>query len=58
MATPSNTLFASTRRTKAFGLMVAGGMLFAIGVGGSGALFAAYTGASAGNSVARVHSAA
>jgi len=56
--TTSNTLFASSRRTKAFGLLVAGGMLFAIGVGGSGAMVAAYTGAIAGNSVARVHGAA
>lgn len=56
MTTP-NTLFASVRRTKAYGLLVAGGMLFAIGVGGSGALVAAYTGATASNTVA-LHSAA
>jgi hypothetical protein len=52
MATPSNTLFASSRRCKAWGLLVAGGMLFAIGIGGSGALLGAYTGA---NSLSAVH---
>jgi hypothetical protein len=54
MATP-NSLFASSRRSKAFGLMVAGGILFVIGIGGSGALVGAYTGAPAN---ARVSSAA
>ncbi len=58
MATSSNSLFAATRRSKAIGLLVAGAMLFAVGVGGSGALVAAYTGAIAGNSVASVHGAA
>ncbi len=55
MAASSNSLFASTRHSKAIGLLVAGAMLFAVGVGGSGALLAAYTGA---NSVAAVHGAA
>jgi hypothetical protein len=45
MATQSHSLFASSRRSKAFGLLVAGGILFVIGIGGSGALVSAYTGA-------------
>jgi hypothetical protein len=45
MATPPNTLFASSRRSKALGLLVAGGILFVIGIGGSTALVGAYTGA-------------
>jgi hypothetical protein len=45
MATQSHSLFASSRRSKAFGLLVAGGILFVIGIGGSGALVSSYTGA-------------
>jgi hypothetical protein len=45
MATSSNTLFASSRRSQSLGLLVAGGILFVIGIGGSGALVGAYTGA-------------
>ena len=44
MATSSASLFASSRHSKAFGLVVAGGILFLVGVGGSGALLSAYTG--------------
>lgn len=44
MATSSNTLFTSSRRSQSLGLLVAGGILFVIGIGGSGALFGAYTG--------------
>ena len=58
MATSSNSLFAATRRSKAVGLLVAGGILFVVGVGGSGALVAAYTGSIAGNTVTAVHGAA
>ncbi|MGO8970320.1 MAG: hypothetical protein ACLQDQ_12200 [Myxococcaceae bacterium] len=58
MATTSNSLFAATRRSKAVGLLVAGAILFVVGVGGSGALVAAYTGAVSGNTVTAVHGAA
>jgi hypothetical protein len=45
MATSSNALFLSSRRSQSLGLLVAGGILFVIGIGGSGALVGAYTGA-------------
>jgi hypothetical protein len=45
MVTPFNSLFASSRRSKALGVLVAGGILFVIGIGGSGALMGAPTGA-------------
>jgi hypothetical protein len=45
MVTPSNSRITSSRRTKALTVLVAGGILFAIGFGGSGALLGASTGA-------------
>lgn len=51
MAT-SNALFASTRSNRSLGLLVAACILFAVGVGGSGALVGAYTGATALNTAA------
>lgn len=47
MVTPSNSLFTSRPRAKALGVLVAGGILFAIGFGGPGALWGASTGATA-----------
>jgi len=44
MATATNALFASTRRARSLGLLVAGGIFFVIGIGGSGALWGAYSG--------------
>jgi hypothetical protein len=44
MATSSSALFASTRRSNSLGLLVAGGILFVIGFGGTGALWSAYSG--------------
>ncbi len=52
MATTSNALFASTRHSRSVGLLVAACVLFAVGVGGSGALLGAYTGANAQGSFA------
>lgn len=49
MTTSSVALFASTRRAGSLGLLVAGGILFAVTFGGSSALFSAYTGAVADN---------
>lgn len=40
MATLGNSRFSSHRRSKTLGLLVAGGILFAIGFGGPGALWA------------------
>jgi hypothetical protein len=57
MSTSTNTLFSSSRRAKAFGLLIAGGVLFLIGIGGSGALVVAYTGAVANTPVVAVHGA-
>ncbi|MGO8968820.1 MAG: hypothetical protein ACLQDQ_04540 [Myxococcaceae bacterium] len=48
----SNALFASSRQSRSLGLIVAASILFAVGVGGSGALVSAYTGASAQSPVA------
>jgi hypothetical protein len=45
MATSSNALFTSSRRSQSLGLWVAGGILFVIGFGGSSAVLGAYTGA-------------
>lgn len=42
MATQT-TLFASSRRSMPFGLVLAGAILFVVSVGGSGALASAYT---------------
>jgi hypothetical protein len=53
----SSNLFASSRRGRPLGLLVAGSILFAVTVGGSGALFGAYTGPVAQAAVATVHSA-
>ena len=44
MATPSNSLVACSRRSKALGRLVAGGILFVIGIGGTGVLVDTYTG--------------
>jgi len=51
MAT-SNALFASSRSNRSLGLIVAACILFAVGLGGSGALVGAYTGATAHHSAA------
>jgi hypothetical protein len=58
METPSVLLFASSRRSTALRLLVAGGILFAIGLGGSSALFSAYTGAGAQSAVQQLGRAA
>jgi hypothetical protein len=50
MATATNTLFASSRRARSLGLAIVAGLLFIATVGGSSALYGAYTGP-----VARVH---
>ncbi len=55
MATTSTPLFASSRHAKAFGLLVAGGILFVIGLGGAGALVGAYTGTIAQTAVTQAH---
>ena len=57
MPTSSNTLFASTRRSRSLGLLVAASVLFAVTVGGSGALFEAYTSAVAQSPTALVQAA-
>jgi len=44
MATTTDTLFASSRRARSLGLALAAGILFLATVGGSGALYSAYTG--------------
>lgn len=44
MTTFSTALFASSRRERSGGLLVAAAILFAIALGGSGAMFSAYTG--------------
>ena len=41
----NNNLFASSRSARSVGLIVAAGVLFLATIGGSGALFGAYTGA-------------
>jgi hypothetical protein len=51
MAT-SNALFASSRSSRSLGLLAAACILFAVGVGGSGALVGAYIGATAQNTAA------
>jgi hypothetical protein len=43
MVSPSNSRFTSCRPSKALGVLVAGGILFAIGFGGPGALWGAST---------------
>ena len=53
MATQS--LFASSRHSKALGLLVAGGILFVVGLGGAGALLGAYTGVIAQTAVTQAH---
>jgi hypothetical protein len=53
----SNALFASTRSARSFGLLIAGGILFAVTVGGSSALYGAYTSAIAQMPLAAVHAA-
>ncbi len=45
MATPSNTVQASNGRGRALGVLLAGGILFVIGIGGSGVLSGASGGA-------------
>jgi hypothetical protein len=52
MASATNSLFASSRRSRALGLLIAAGVLFIATVGGSSALYGAYTG------VAQTHAAA
>lgn len=54
--TTSSNLFASSRRTRSLGLLVASSILFAVAVGGSGALQGAYTGAVADGRVATLQS--
>jgi hypothetical protein len=44
MASATNTLFASSRSARSLGLLVAAGILFIATVGGSSALYGAYTG--------------
>jgi hypothetical protein len=44
MATATNSLFASSRTSRSLGLFVAAGILFLATVGGSSALYSAYTG--------------
>jgi hypothetical protein len=44
MASATNSLFASSRTSRSLGLLVAAGILFIATVGGSGALYSAYTG--------------
>jgi hypothetical protein len=44
MATFSTALFASSRRERSGGLLVAAAVLFSVFLGGSGALFNAYSG--------------
>jgi hypothetical protein len=44
MATTTNTLFASSRSARSLGLALAAGVLFLATVGGSSALYSAYTG--------------
>jgi hypothetical protein len=57
MSTSTN-LFASSRRGRPLGLLLAGSILLAVTIGGSGALFGAYTGAVAQAPVATLHSVA
>jgi hypothetical protein len=45
MVTPSNSRVTSSRRTKALTVLLAGGILFAIGFGGPAALLGASAGA-------------
>jgi hypothetical protein len=45
MTSANNNLFVSSRHSRSLGLLVAGAVLFIVGVGGSSALFGAYTGA-------------
>ncbi|MGO9829404.1 MAG: hypothetical protein ACLPJH_04640 [Myxococcaceae bacterium] len=45
MATPSNTVPTPHVRSRALGVLVAGGILFVIGIGGSGVLHGADAGA-------------
>jgi hypothetical protein len=47
----TSTLFASSRRARSLGLFVAAGILFVATVGGSSALYNAYTGIIAQNAV-------
>ena len=54
MSTPSESLFASSRHSQAFGLLAAGCVLFAIALGGSGALLSAYTGANSQTPIAHL----
>jgi hypothetical protein len=44
MATSTNSLFASSRTARSLGLFVAAGILFVATIGGSSALYGAYTG--------------
>jgi len=44
MATATNTLFASSRSARSLGLAVAASILFLATIGGSSALYSAYTG--------------
>jgi hypothetical protein len=45
MASATNSLFASSRSARSLGLLVAAGILFIATVGGSSALYGAYTAA-------------
>jgi hypothetical protein len=44
MATSTNSLFASSRSARSLGLFLAAGILFVATIGGSSALYGAYTG--------------
>ena len=44
MASATNSLFASSRSARSLGLIVAAGVLFLATIGGSSALYGAYTG--------------
>jgi hypothetical protein len=52
MATASKHFLESTRRSNAFGLLVAGGILFVLGFGGSSVLLGSDTGSGRGSQAA------
>lgn len=54
MASATNSLFASSRTSRSLGLLVAAGILFLATVGGSSALYSAYTVAQVQAAAARV----
>ncbi len=50
----ASALFASSRHSRSLGLIVAACVFFAVGVGGSGVLVSAYTGAADSPAAQRV----